>query len=165
MPDTAENQAHFPQPSSQAPKLGFPLARNRPAWMTPEQYAAAPASLPMREVQVGGRILVTTLRDAGAVAKGALDELYRRRWDVELDLGCLKTTLGMDVLSCRTPSMIEKEIWVYLLAYNLIRVLMAQVAAHSGQLPQQPSFKHTVQQWNAWIAQASVAKTAADVRQ
>jgi len=109
--------------------------RSRPTWMSPEHYAAAPEQITLREAQVGGRILVTTLRDARRVPRAELDVLYRRRWNVELDLACIKTTLGMDVLSCRTPAMIKKDLWVYLLAYNLIRLLMATAAAQSGQLP------------------------------
>lgn len=57
----------------------------------------------------------------------------------------IKTTLGMDVLRCHSPAMIVKEIWVYLLAYNLIRTLMAQSAAHAGCLPNVLSFKHAIQ--------------------
>jgi hypothetical protein len=136
----------------------------RPTWMPPEQYAAAPERLTLREAQVGGRILVTTLLDAGVVHKAELDELYRRRWHIELDLRCIKTTLGMDVLRCRTPAMIEKELWVYLLAYNLMRVLMAEAAASSGQMPRHLSFKHTVQLWNAWNARACVGKAEADLQ-
>lgn len=124
--------------------------RTRPRWMTREQYAGAPEQLLMREARVGGRVLVTTLRDASAVHKTELNALYRRRWNIELDLACIKTTLGMDVLRCRTPAMIQKEVWVYLLAYNMIRLLMAQAAALSGQTPRQLSFKHTVQLWSQW---------------
>ena len=47
--------------------------------------------------------------------KAALKEFYRNRWHVELDLRNIKTTLGMEVLSCKTPEMVIKEIWVYLL--------------------------------------------------
>lgn len=139
--------------------------RSRPNWMTPEQYQAAPEFLQMRETQVGGRILVTTLRDARAVAKAELDALYQRRWNIELDLRCIKTTLGMDVLRCRTPAMIAKELWVYLLAYNLIRLLMAEAAAHSGQSPRQLSFKHTVQLWSAWSTRVCAQTTQADLQQ
>ncbi len=130
--------------------------RARPQWMTRAQYAAAPAQLRMREAQVGGRILVTTLVDARRVHKAELDALYRRRWNIELDLACIKTTLGMDVLRCRTPAMVEKELWVHLLAYNLIRLLMAQAAAISGQAPRQLSFKHTVQLWSEWSARVAI---------
>lgn len=126
--------------------------RQRPAWMTPQLYAAAPDSLEMREVAVNGHILVTTLRDARDVHKRELAELYKRRWHVELDLRNIKTTMGMDVLRCKTPSMIEKELWVHLLAYNLIRLMMAQAAAESGVHPRQLSFKHTLQLWTQWLA-------------
>jgi hypothetical protein len=59
----------------------------------------------------------------------------------------------MEVLSCKTPVMAEKEIWVYLLAYNLIRLLMAQAALLADRLPRELSFKHTLQLWVAWSQQ------------
>lgn len=61
--------------------------------------------------------------------------------------------MGMDVLSCKTPDMIEKEIWVYFLAYNLIRLHMAQAALASKMLPRQISFKHALQLWLACYQQ------------
>ncbi len=82
--------------------------------------------------------------------KPALKTLYRRRWHVELDLRHIKTTLGMEMLSCKTPEMAIKEVWVHLLAYNLIRLLMAQAAWLADQTPRQLSFKHTVQIWTVW---------------
>ena len=60
----------------------------------------------------------------------------------------------MEKLSCQTPAMAVKEVWVYLLAYNLIRLMMAQAALRSGLLPRQLSFKHTVQVWLAWTPHA-----------
>jgi hypothetical protein len=69
---------------------------------------------------------------------------------VELDLRNIKTTLGMETLSCKTPQMCEKEFWAYLLAYNLIRLLMAEAALQAEVLPRQLSFKHTLQIWVAW---------------
>lgn len=138
--------------------------RARPGWMSRAQYAAAPERLLMREVRVGGRVLVTTLRDARAVHRAELDALYGRRWNVELDLACIKTTLGLDVLRCRTPEMVEKELWVYLLAYNLIRVLMAQAAALSGHTPRQLSFKHTVQLWSEWSARTPISHASSQLR-
>lgn len=139
----------------------WPKPRLRPTWMTRVQYEAIPASLTLREVEVGGRLLVTSLRQPRQVAKGELAELYGRRWHVELDLRSIKTTLGMDILSCRSPAMVEKEIWVHLLAYNLIRLLMAQAALQAGVHPRQLSFKHTVQLWTEWTAQHLGARTAA----
>ena len=91
---------------------------------------------------------------------GELQALYCQRWHVELDLRNIKTTLGMDVLSCHTPQMNEKEFWVHLLAYNLIRLLMAQAAVSVGVNPRQLSFKHTVQTWTEWIAQGLSSELA-----
>lgn len=143
--------------------VDWPKPSTRPDWMTREQYHAFPEQLCLREVKVGGRILVTTLRDAAVVPKAELHALYRRRWSIELAFGSLKTTLGMDVLRCHSPAMIEKELWVNLLAYNLIRLLMAQAAAQSGQLPQHLSFKHTVQLWNAWTTRAVLRTSKVDI--
>ena len=69
---------------------------------------------------------------------------------MELDIRNIKTTLGMETLSCKTPQMGEKEMWVYLLAYNLIRLLMAQSALMADVLPRTLSFKHTLQLWLGW---------------
>ena len=109
----------------------------------------------MRELRTGGKTLVTTLACPKHTSKADLRSLYRSRWHVELDLRNIKTTLGMERLSCQTPAMAIMEIWVYLLAYNLIRLMMAQAAllAHAllaHRLPRQLSFKHTVQIWIAW---------------
>lgn len=247
MPDTPENQEHYPQPSTQAPGVGFPLARlvmviclatgaaqdmavgphsgkgsgelglvrsllqgfskgdvmladalycnywliamqmakavdvlfeqngarttdfrrgqslgtrdhlvrwpkpaTRPDWMTAEQYAGFPDEITVREVKVEHQVLVTTLLDHRKVTKNDLSALYARRWNVELDLRNLKTTMGMDVLSCQTPQMNEKQLWVHLLAYNVIRLLMAQAACSAGVDPRDLSFKHTVQLWSEW---------------
>lgn len=125
---------------------------SRPEWMTREQYKAFPDELTMREAKVGGRVLVTTMLDQRSVRKGELNHLYQRRWNVELDIRNIKTTLGMEVLRCRTPMMAQKEVWVHLLAYNLIRVLMAQAACAAGVHPRELSFKHTVQIWIEWAS-------------
>jgi hypothetical protein len=122
----------------------------RPPWMTQEDYEAAPDTLKVREVLTGGKLLVTTLLCPRETPKDALKALYRRRWHAELDLRCLKTTLGMETLSCRTPAMAMKELRVYMLAYNLVRGLMLRAALHVGIEPRQLSFKHTVQLWLAW---------------
>ena len=104
----------------------------------------------MREAKVGKKVLVTTLLSPRKTAKADLEALFLQRWHVELDLRNIKTTLGMDALSCKSPEMCEKEMWVYLLAYNLIRLLMAEAALQAGVLPRQLSFKHTLQIWIAW---------------
>lgn len=122
----------------------------RPSWMSEEDYARVPEQLTVRELYAGGKLLVTTFLDPKQTPKGVLKALYRRRWTVELDIRNIKTTLGMEQLRCRTPEMARKELWVYLLAYNLIRLLMAQAALLADQVPRQLSFKHTVQVWINW---------------
>lgn len=122
----------------------------RPEWMTAEAYTDYPDTLTLRETKVGKKVLVTSFLKPRAVSKGALGELFLQRWNVEVDLRHIKTTLGMETLSCKTPDMCEKEMWVYMLAYNLIRLLMAQAADSAGVLPRQLSFKHTLQVWIGW---------------
>ena len=122
----------------------------KPDWMSKADYARAPESVTVRELRTGGKTLVTTLLCPKQTPKSALKSLYQSRWHVELDLRNIKTTLGMEKLSCQTPAMAIKEIWVYLLAYNLIRLLMAQAALLADRLPRQLSFKHTAQIWIAW---------------
>ena len=78
-------------------------------------------------------------------SKFALTELYKQRWYVELDLRNVKTVLGMDVLYCKTPLMNKKEMWVYFLAYNILRCLIAGLSAKAAILPRHISFKHTLQ--------------------
>ena len=127
---------------------------DRPEWVDDATFAALPRRLEVREVAVrvapaGFRtrrlVLVTTLRDAAAYPAEALAELYRARWHAELDLRSLKVTLGMDVLRCRTPERVRTELWMHLLAYNLIRAVMARAAAEAGCAPRELSFAGAVQ--------------------
>jgi len=128
-----------------------------PAWMTREQYRAFPKELTVRESRLNHRVLVTTFTDARKTRKRDLSQLYAQRWNVELDLRNIKTTMGMDVLHCQTAQMNEKQIWVHLLAYNLIRLLMAQAADHHRLDPRTLSFKHTIQLWTEWQARGLTA--------
>jgi hypothetical protein len=123
---------------------------SRPAWMSPEEYKEYPDKLEVREMRVRGKVLVTTLLNPGETSKNELGKLFVLRWSVELDLRNIKTTLGMEALKCKTAAMCEKEMWVYFLAYNLIRLLMAEAASQAGIPPRQLSFKHTLQIWVAW---------------
>lgn len=75
-------------------------------------------------------LLATTLTDALAYPADELRALYAERWSVELHFAQIKTTLGIDVLRCQSPTMIAKELQIHLIAYNLVRALM-QRAAHS----------------------------------
>lgn len=139
-----------------------------PKWLDKEQWQAVPNTLLVREITVtidipGFRsktiIIATTLLDAKRFPKGALAELYRRRWMAELYLRDIKIALGMDVLRCKTPDMVEKELWMHVIAYNLIRALMGQAAKAHGQSPQSLSFKGTiatVRQWTPLMAAAGL---------
>lgn len=126
--------------------------KTRPQWMTLEEYDIAPSTLTVRELAVSGKVLVTTLLCPNTTPKIALKGLYKSRWHVELDIRNIKTTMNMATLSCKTPQMGEKEMWVYLLAYNLIRLIMLESALLADVLPRSLSFKHTLQLWLAWSA-------------
>src|SRR5205823_14635745 len=90
-------------------------------------------------------VVATTLLDADEFTKDDLAELYRARWNAELDLRSLKRTMQMDVLRCKTPELVRKEIWTHVLAYNLIRTVMAQAAARHHVEPRSVSLKGAVQ--------------------
>lgn len=113
--------------------------------MSQDYYDNAPETLTVRELKTGGKTLVTTLSCPQQVPKAALKSLYKERWHIELDLRNLKTTLGLETLSCKTPDMAVKELWVYLLAHNLVRMIMAKSALLADCLPRELSFKHSLQ--------------------
>jgi hypothetical protein len=142
----------------------------RPEWMTPEEYARLPETLAVRELRVwvtrpGYRtrvlIVATTLLDADAFSWQDVALLYRVRWFAELDLRALKATLQMGILRGKTPEMVRKEIWAHLLAYNLIRGLMARAASEAGLLPWQLSFAGAVQTVVAFAPLAWTSEPAA----
>ena len=119
----------------------------RPHWMTDADYQAAPSTITVREFKANGKVMVTTMTCSNTYPKEALKLLYKSRWRVELDIRNIKDTLGMNILACKSPAMAVKEIWVYLLAYNLIRLMMAQSALPADLSPRQLSFKHCLQLW------------------
>jgi hypothetical protein len=136
----------------------------RPQWIDEEDWRRMPERLWVREVKVevdnpGFRTrvvwVVTTLLDHRAYPARELARLYRRRWRVELYFRDIKGTMGMDVLRCRTPAMVEKELWMKVAAYNLIRGLMVEAAVRNGERPERLSFKGTVaalRQWGPMLA-------------
>ena len=164
-------------------RQGCPLGRNdrlipwpkgrRPAWLSREEFADLPQELTLRHIRfrctvpgfrVHQIVLVTTLLDAEAYPASKIAELYNQRWDVETDLGHLKTTMKMDLLRTRTPEMIRREVWAYLLAYNLIRMLMWDAADRTRLHPLRLSFKGTMQEmralWPFSMAQGDTDLTA-----
>lgn len=122
----------------------------RPHWISQAQFDAAPETLKLRELKVGSKIMVTSLLTKAETTRQQIDKLYQQRWNIELDLRNIKTTMGLQRLDCRSPAMNEKQWWVAMLAYNLIRLLMLESAKLAHLLPRQISFKHTVQLWIAW---------------
>jgi hypothetical protein len=132
---------------------------SRPEWMDEALYAQLPEELLIRELRVkvqraGFRVeelvLVTTLLDPQEYSKEEVADLYLKRWNIELDLRSIKSVMKMDVLRCETPGMVEKEVWMHLLAYNLIRGLMARAAAAHGKEPRCLSFKGALQALGAF---------------
>jgi DDE family transposase len=132
-----------------------------PEWMSREEYEAMPQWLPIREVRVHVKdktkrvrklVIVTTLLEARTYPAKELGGLFRQRWHAELDLRSLKTHMHMEMLRTRSPEMVRKEVAAHLLAYNLIRGVMAEAARGEGIKPRAVSFKgaqHTVREFEA----------------
>jgi hypothetical protein len=140
---------------------------NKPRGMTGEQYRSYPESLIMRQVSVDARgknnraeqfKVVTTLLDA-SLDGGQIGGLYERRWDGEVDIRSIKATMKMDVLRCKTPEMVQKEIGVYLLAYNLLRTVMAVAASVNDVEPREISFKGAKQVLPAFAPKLEAARS------
>jgi len=139
---------------------------NKPRGMTGEQYRCYPMQLVMRQVTVDARDknnrvkqfkVVTTILD-GSIDGRQIGDLYEQRWQGEVDIRSIKSTMQMDILRCKTPDMVHKEIWTHLLAYNLLRTVMA-VAAHENNIePRQVSFKGAKQALTAFAPKLEAAR-------
>jgi hypothetical protein len=125
-----------------------------PAGMSQDEFGKLPEQVEVREIHVliqqkGFRskeiIIVTTLIDAKVYTKAKLAQLYQWRWQVEVDLRHVKTTLGMEMLRAKTPEMVRKEIYVHLMAYNLLRTVMWQAGKQAGACPVRISLQGTRQ--------------------
>jgi len=112
----------------------------KPKAMSAEKYDGYPEFITMREVKINGRILVTTLLDPTFASVQSLGALYAMRWNIEVDFRTIKATLEMDVLRCKSQPMVDKEIAVYFLAYNMVRWAMAKAALLADVLPRMLSF-------------------------
>ncbi len=127
-----------------------------PDWMSRAEYDAMPAQLTVRELRVRVRdrtkrvrdlVLVTTLTDRATYPAEELGSLYRQRWHAEWDLRSLKTEMRREMVRTKTPEMVRKEVAIHLLAYNLIRGIMAEAARVEEVSPRRLSFSgalHTV---------------------
>jgi hypothetical protein len=133
----------------------------KPVWMSKRLYESLPETLTVREMKVEVRqkgfrcrhlLVTTTLLDNQLYSKEEVAMAFRARWHAELDLRSIKHVMQMDVLRCKSPAMVRKEIWMHLLAYNLIRTLMARAALDAGVCPRDISFKGTLQTMLAFAA-------------
>ena len=137
--------------------------KQRPAWMDEDTYQRMPASLTVRVIRSGRKVLVTTWLDRNTYPRQAIGKLYTQRWPVEVDLRFIKEVMQMDVLRGKTPAMVRKEIAVHLLAYNLLRTVIAQAAQHDATAPRTISFKAALQLLTAFQDQG-LLDTAARCR-
>ena len=146
----------------------------RPDWMNEETYAALPETLQVREVRytvatAGARtkniVIATTLLDAEKYTADMLTDLYHQRWHVELDIRAIKQSLHMEHLSCKSPFMIETEIWMHMLGYNLVRKVAAQAAQERGVPPRAVSFTAAKDVVTAAWSQWTLAPPTERVRQ
>ena len=136
-----------------------------PKWLEEQTWREMPETIIVREIKIQVGIpgfrtqtifLATTLLDPAAFPAHAFADLYRRRWMAELFLRDLKTTMAMDVLRCKTPKMIDTELWMHVIAYNLVRALALEAALACGLAYERLSLKgaiSTVRQWAPLLAQ------------
>ena len=115
---------------------------SRPEWMSRDFYNQwVPDELTIRVIKNKKRTIVTPLLNPEQYPKNEIIGLYQERWHVELDFRAIKSLMHMDILRCKTPEMVRKEIDVHLLVYNLIRALMARSAVRLKNKPREISFK------------------------
>ena len=139
---------------------------NKPHGMTGEKYRSYPKQLLMRQVTVDARDknnrvqqfkVVTTILTPSIDGK-QIGDLYEHRWEGEVDIRSIKCTMQMDILRCKTPDMVHKEIWTHLLAYNLLRTVMAVAANENDIEPRKVSFKGAKQALTAFAPKIEAAR-------
>ena len=130
----------------------------RPEWLDQELYNDIPETLKIRELRIKScdpttrtdeLILVTTLLDPQDYPKPEISQVYAFRWDSETDLCSIKSQMQMDILRCKSPEMVRKEIWMHMLGFNLIRTVISEAAIQHELMPREISFKGTLQALNA----------------
>jgi len=143
--------------------------RSKASSYSQEGWEALPNTLLLRQIKVtvnqtGFRVksfyIITTLLDAEAYPASEIAEAYFQRWDVELCFRDIKTTMGMDILRCKSPDMVRKEILMHFIAYNCIRSLIIEAAEQEDVDLQRISFKASLQalrQWEPHLNQVSLS--------
>jgi hypothetical protein len=119
--------------------------KKKTVWISDAAWEKLPDELLIREFSVKGTVYVTTLVNVRTYPKKSLAKLYQQRWQIEVDFRTIKTHMGMEMLRCKTAQMVEKEIAVHLLAYNLIRANIARAACLNDKEPRHLSFMAVVQ--------------------
>ena len=145
----------------------------KPAWMSEEQYDRIPETLMLRELRFRVTVpecrtetltIVTTLTNPEDYSTEDIAALYGCRWNVELDIRTIKQTLSLDHVRCKSPEMVRRELWVTLLAYNLIRKVIATSAAIHGKRPRRLGFTLACQTiLSSWMLLS--ARTCSDARE
>jgi hypothetical protein len=142
--------------------------KRRPKWMSQADYDALPDALVLRELRYSARrkgfrsksiTLVTTLGDPQAYPARELADQYLGRWRIEVDFRHLKTTMGMDVLKCQSVEGVRKEVAVFTLVYNLVRLVMLRAASRQGVSVERVSFVDALR----WLRDARGAQGVADL--
>lgn len=131
--------------------LQYKKPARKPVWMSKEAYSEIPNELFIREFSVNGVIYVSSLLKIKTYPKKELAELYGLRWDVELDFRTIKTNMRMEMLRCKTAEMVNKEIAVNLLAYNLVCSNIAHSAYVHDKKPRHISFMAAVQIMHSFV--------------
>jgi hypothetical protein len=119
--------------------------KDNPEWMDEDAVKKIPKELKIREIRVGGKILITTMLCPKKNSIKTIKNLYKERWHIEVDFRNIKITLGLKEFKCKSPEMVVKEMWTSFLAYNIIRSLMLDSALYHKILPRTISFKNTLQ--------------------
>ena len=104
----------------------------KPKNMDTAVYDQLPEELVIRAIKTKKRTIVTTLIDSIKYPRSEISGLYLMRWQIELDFKSIKTLMKMDILRCKSPDMVRKEIYVHLIVYNLIRALMVEASKRQG---------------------------------
>lgn len=119
--------------------------KENPQWMSEDEIKEIPKDIQIREIKTKDKVLITTMLCANKNPAKLIKNLYKQRWNIEVDFRNIKITLDLKEFKCKTPEMIIKEMWVSFLAYNIIRSLMLLSALYANVTPRAISFKSTLQ--------------------